>query len=665
MKHVISKRLILAFLLLFLSLSSFACAEVTTTTLATTSNTTDTLAPTTSSPATSSGTTSLTTAATTTAPSTMTFSEIQATEITISGSLYVSNGTTTYYTASVIPDNAVNLAVEWSVVSRGGQAEIDQSGALLATAPGGITIIATATNGLFAEKNVAILSVSIPVQSVEIIGADQLAHGDRANYSVVVNPVNATYRNVTWSIESGEAKIDSSGRLAPKAGGLVEIAVNVDGVASTKSVTVTPYTGSVSNVKVLLNRVDLRNTVLKDYEREFEALFPMYNVTFETLLDYENNARIRLMGGDYGDVLLIPSSVSAQNLSYYFAPIGSLETLSLSWRYVSQKAHEGIVYGLPTYGNVNGILYNKKVFADAGITELPTSPAAFLSAMQTIKTFNASKQSFLAPFYTNKKDSWPLDQWQGNVSSVSGDPNYYYNILPQDRNAFSAGSPHYIVYKLLYDLVRQGLIENDPSTTNWERSKVEFVKGNIGAMVAGSWAVSQFIDVAIKVRDGTFLYDNGTPAEQSDLADPANVGYMPFPYTHTDGKVYSAHSPDFFIGIKRNTTNMQGSIDFMMWFLQESGYYQLTGGIPPRADMPFPPVIQAFQDLGVILFEEISATGPMLGKLELVESYSGIVLWNPDWKSSMFEYAFYNLRTYDRIASDWNAMWNLGIDLAG
>ncbi len=598
-----------------------------------------------------------------TTTTTMEAVEIPVTEISISGSPYVAAGTTTTFSVSLIPDNATNKNVEWSVIERGGTGEIDSSGTFLALSAGGVTIRVTASNGLFAEKRVAILNSSIPVSSVEISGVDTLAHGTKSSYSVIVSPENATYSAVIWSIASGAAQINSSGRLSPMESGTVEIRVSVDGIEATKSVVVTPYLGTVSNVKVLLNRVDLRNTVLKDYEHEFEALYPMYNVTFETLSDYENNARLRLLGGDYGDVLLIPSSVNAQNLALYFAPIGSLESLSSAWRYVSQKAYEGTVYGLPTYGNVNGILYNKKVFSDAGIVDLPTSPEAFLEAMQIIKTYNADNPDFIAPFYSNKKDSWPLDQWQGNVSSVSGDPDYYYNLLPMDRNAFEPGSPHYIVYKLLYDLVSQQLIEDDPSTTNWERSKVEFVKGNIGAMIAGSWAVSQFIDVAIKVRDGTFQYDDGLPGEQSNLANPDNVGYMPFPYTALDGEVYSAHSPDFFMGIKKNTSNLQGANDFLMWFLQDSGYYQLTGGIPPRTDMPFPAVIQSFQDLGVLLFEENAASGTMVGKLELVESYSGIILWNPDWKRDLFEDAFYDRKTFDQIASSLNESWNIGIDL--
>lgn len=588
--------------------------------------------------------------------------DIQVTSVVIQGTRNVSVGQETTYTATVLPDNATNITLTWQVISKGGEATIDNQGILNATEAGSITVRATASNGIYGEINVAILTSSVAVSGVQVIGSSSMVHGDRESYTIVVTPENATYQSVQWDILSGQAKIDQNGRLAAKAAGSITIRVKVDGISATKTVTVDPYVGDVSGLTVLLNRVDLRNTVLKDYKNEFEALYPMYTVSFETLLDYENNARMRLSGNDYGDVMLIPSSVAARNLSYYYSPIGTIEDVSQSWRYVSQKSYEGTVYGLPTYGNVNGMLYNKKVFEEAGITTIPQSPQAFLDAMVAIRDHYQNDPDFIAPFYSNKKDSWPLDQWQGNVSGVSGDPLYYYNTLASDTEAFSPGSPHYIVYKLLYDLVSQQLIEADPSTTNWERSKVEFVKGNIGSMVVGSWAVSQFIDVAIDVRDGTFTYDDGTPGEQSDLANPEDVGYMPFPYTHEDGEIYAAHSPDFFMGIAKNSNQQTGANDFMLWFLRESGYHMLTGGIPPRTDMPFPAVIDAFEALGVVLFEEVAASGDMVGKLELVEANSGIVLWNPDWKRDLFEDAFFLRKTYDDIMASLNMSWNAGID---
>ena len=590
--------------------------------------------------------------------------EIPITAIEIQGSSNVSIGQETSYHANITPNNATNINITWSVISRGGNATIDENGNLEPTSAGGIVIRATASSGLYVEKNIVILSEKISVNSVTINGPSTFVHGTGNDYNITISPSNATYSNVEWRIVKGSGKIDKAGRLFAKKSGQLTIEVKVDGITSTKEIEVSPYLGSVKSLKVLSNRVDLKNTILKDYKHEFESLYPMYTVTFETLLDYENNSRMRLVGGDYGDVLLIPSSVSNQNLSYYFVPIGELSNLKDSWRYVSQKSYENLVYGLPTYGNVNGILYNKKVFNNAGINELPKTPNEFLSAMQTIKDHYQSNNTFVAPFYTNKKDGWPLDQWQGNVSSVSGDPSYYYNTLPNDENAFSPNSPHYVVYKLLYDLVADELIEHDPSTTNWERSKIDFVKGDIGAMMVGSWAVSQFVDVALKVRDGTFVFDDGTPGEQSNLADPEDIGYMPFPYTNQDGNIYSAHAPDFFMGISKRTKNLEGANDFILWFLRESGYYELTGGIPPRTDMDFPPVIKSFETMGVILFEEIAASGNMIGKLELVEANSGIVLWNPDWKRDLFEDAFYHRKSFNDIAESLNQAWKLGITLS-
>jgi len=270
--------------------------------------------------------------------------EIQVISVQIQGSSNMTIGASVNYNAILLPDNATNISVTWQVISRGGEATVDQYGLVTATKAGAMTLRATASNGLYAEKSIAILNISIPVQTVIIEGLSTINHGERETYSIVVTPQNATYSKVEWSvIEPNKGKVDPSGRLAPMASGDLTLQVKVDGVTATKQIYVEPYTGSVSNVRVLLNRVDLRQTVLRDYEREFEALYPMYNVIFETLLDYENNARMRLMGGDYGDVLLIPSSVSAQNLSFYFTPIGQQANLENAWRYVGQKSYNGIV----------------------------------------------------------------------------------------------------------------------------------------------------------------------------------------------------------------------------------------------------------------------------------------------------------------------------------
>ena len=52
---------------------------------------------------------------------------------------------------------------------------------------------------------------------------------------------------------------------------------------------------------------------------------------------------------------------------------------------MNEQANGGQVYALATFGNANGIVYNKKVFKDAGITAEPTSTDEFMTDLQAIK----------------------------------------------------------------------------------------------------------------------------------------------------------------------------------------------------------------------------------------------------------------------------------------
>lgn len=47
----------------------------------------------------------------------------------------------------------------------------------------------------------------------------------------------------------------------------------------------------------------------------------------------------------------------------------------------------------------------------------------------------------------------------------------------------------YAVYKILYDAVADGLIEDDFATTDWEGCKGMINNGEIGCMVLGSWLI--------------------------------------------------------------------------------------------------------------------------------------------------------------------------------
>lgn len=384
-------------------------------------------------------------------------------------------------------------------------------------------------------------------------------------------------------------------------------------------------------ITVLTNRTDIVDTDFQEYKREFNKIYPNVKVEFEAITDYSGQVKIRMNTKDYGDVLLIPNDIPVRDLPDFFLPLGTYVELNKKYLFTDDKAYNGISYGIPVAVNAQGILYNKKVFQEAGIQEIPKTPEDFLAAMKKIK-----ENTEAIPYYTNYAGGWPMNQWESHRTSVAGDPDYV-NGMIHDDEPFAAGKPHYIVYKLLYDLVKEGLIERDPMTTDWESSKHWIANGKVGAMVLGSWSIVQ---------------------AQQMAANPADVGYMPFPYTNKDGNVYAASGGDYNIAINKHTKHKDAARAWMYWFINESGFAIDQGGIPSFIGGGFPTTLSAYQELGVKLIGNNPAPDDEQGILDAIDHESEIGFWQPDYKQRIIEAALGNRNeSFDDIMNDLNRKW--------
>lgn len=92
-----------------------------------------------------------------------------------------------------------------------------------------------------------------------------------------------------------------------------------------------------AEIKVLTNRTDIVDTVYKGYAEEFMKVYPNIKVTYEGVTDYEESLRLRLTTGDWGDLCFIPTSVSKNELSDYFTPMGSYSTLDPIYNFCTEK----------------------------------------------------------------------------------------------------------------------------------------------------------------------------------------------------------------------------------------------------------------------------------------------------------------------------------------
>lgn len=361
-----------------------------------------------------------------------------------------------------------------------------------------------------------------------------------------------------------------------------------------------PVSGKIT---YLTNRTDL------DTDGTYEALIAKFNekypdvkVEVQSITDYAGELATRMQTTEYGDVLMIPDAVPSSAFSKYFEPFGTVEELSDKYQegYLYSKWYDGQVYGLAYMCTVQGIVYNKAVFEKAGITSLPKTPDEFLDCLQKIKD-----NTDAIPYYTNANSGWTLDQWEDHTfGTITGNANYKNNDLPNDKAAFEEGSSHYVVAKLLNDIVSKGLCEADPTTCDWEASKLMMNNGEIGCMVLGSWAISQMKDAG----------ENGD-----------DVSYMPFPYS-VDGKQYATSGTDYCYAINKNTKNMAAAKAFVQFMVEESGLALQQGGISLMKDDPMPDGLENFADVTFVV--DKPATEENSGKLDTVQQDSGVTLYD-------------------------------------
>src|SRR5678815_2572019 len=120
-------------------------------------------------------------------------------------------------------------------------------------------------------------------------------------------------------------------------------------------------------ITVLNHRTDLdKDGTLAKYSEAFKAKYPDVTVNWETITDYAGEVATRLSTTDYGDVLNIPPSLSADKYPDFFSPLGTVDELGEKYNFINEGAYDGNVYGIATTGNANGLLYNKEVFTAAG-----------------------------------------------------------------------------------------------------------------------------------------------------------------------------------------------------------------------------------------------------------------------------------------------------------
>ncbi len=371
-----------------------------------------------------------------------------------------------------------------------------------------------------------------------------------------------------------------------------------------------------------------------EYMAAFNEEYPDIKVEIQTITDYAGQMKTRMNSDEYGDLLMLPGDIKPQDFPHFFEPLGKKAELAETYLGLNDRSFEDVSYGIPTQMNATGMVVNMKVFEDAGIKEFPKTAEDFVKALETIKKNDPE----VTPLYTNYAAGWTLSNWDFTRAGVSGDADFT-NEMTSDTAPFEDGKVMTDIYQLLFDVSEQKLIEADPTTTDWEQSKVDMANNKIGVMVLGSWAVPQIQEV--------------------DPDNAANITFQAFPMTAPDDKQYMGVGGDYNLAINVNSKHKEAARKLLDWLVNDSDYAVDNGGLPTVIGADYPAALQASKDAGVELIEENPAPAGKESLFSDINDQSELGIGTTDnEKQRLIDAAIGNTKeSFADIMKDFNKRW--------
>ena len=250
------------------------------------------------------------------------------------------------------------------------------------------------------------------------------------------------------------------------------------------------------------------------------------NVTLEVTKlpddNYYTALKTKLASGECPDIILVQPMDAGSNACYalaeagYLTDLGDMAVMDLIPD-VSGMTLDDVTYAIPGGVAILGTYYNKDMFEECGITEVPATWEDFLAACETLKAAGHT------PIVMGDKDMYVMQfglyQLAANVI-YSKNPDFDGQLRDGDTAFTDEGTWDHVLemYKTLYD---NGYIDASQSL-------------GTGA----SQAIQQFIDgEAAMTFDGSF---NASALLAEGAGGAFERGYFPLPGDQGDGKVYTA-----------------------------------------------------------------------------------------------------------------------------
>ncbi|MFD0711408.1 ABC transporter substrate-binding protein [Paenibacillus sp. GCM10027626] len=258
--------------------------------------------------------------------------------------------------------------------------------------------------------------------------------------------------------------------------------------------------GKEVTIKIMNFKVEIAQEFTK-LKEEYEKSHPGIKLQVDTMLggdDYNTQLKARFASDEMPDIF------NNEGYSQMDPWVEHLEDLS-DQPWVSDvidiakepTARDGKVYGMPM--NLEGLafLYNKDLFAKAGIAKLPTTLSELEEAAKKLEAAG------ITPFINT------FDNWFGlgfhalnNPMAKQPDPNAFIKGL-NDGTATFTGNAIYEDWTKLFDLmIKYG--NKNALTTDYNNASTQFATGQAAITQSGNWIQPVFDKINPNLNVGVF-----------------------------------------------------------------------------------------------------------------------------------------------------------------
>lgn len=259
---------------------------------------------------------------------------------------------------------------------------------------------------------------------------------------------------------------------------------------------------------------------MNDMAREFHKQFPEMKLEFTILqTDYFPVLKARLNSGDLPDVFM--SNAYLHNEVYrdywydltnepYMKNVEPAALAGVKWN--------GKITGFPFIMQAYSFIYNKKVFADAGITKLPRTYKEYAAVCEQLK------RKGITPFGTGYREWWVLEQTMTNLfGQVKEDYDKLFADLNSNKRQFSKLNEVKAIFDWVDLTVKYG--EDKPLETDFNAQCALLANGKVAMIHQGTWAEGAIKGVNPNADIGFLLVSADDNPDNAGLMVDSNITY--------------------------------------------------------------------------------------------------------------------------------------------